>query len=472
MARLIVSLDKLSPEESRNIIVNISQELPEYKNQILYKFNDMIALLWLEWIAKLVEGLDVKLMLDPKWHDIPQTLSNYIQKLSDSWLADICDYVTIHASNGYTGLEAAVKKRDELWLKTKILGITALTSLSSKDIQDIYDDTAKYSTLKLAKMASESGLDGVVCSAHEIGILRSVFGNDFALVNPGIRFSDWDHHEQKRVATPAEAVERGSTDIVMWRGILQANDMIVAIKRFFTETSDILYKKPNGKHEFERVLYTWSWKELLSYIGAFYFRPEWGKYCRLTSKLISNAYINIGSVERNPFVIERATSEMAFKLKARDIHPDVVMWAQMWSVRISLYLAEKLWVPESVYTEKTNNNNNEMKLKRHDISLAWKKIVISEDVVNRGSTLRYMVDIVNSLWGEVIGIACLANRHGKNHFDNIPLISCYEPESFDLFWDEDTPEEQRKDHPKIPDGAMISPKAKNEWDDLVASMRK
>jgi len=240
----------------------------------------------------------------------------------------------------------------------------------------------------------------------------------------------------------------------MWRWILQADDMIAAIQRFFIETSGVTYQ-PSAHHQFEKLLYTWNWKELLSYIGAFYFRPEGWKYCRLTSKLISNAYINIGE-----------------KLRQKRIIPDVVMWAQMWSVRISLYLAEKLWVQESVYTEKTSNNNNEMKLKRHDISLKWKKIIISEDVVNRGSTLRYMVDIVNNLWGEVVGIACLANRHGKDNFDGIPLISCYEPESFELYWDEETPEEQRKNHPRIPEGSEISPKAKNEWDNLVASMRK
>ena len=471
MARLIVSLDQLSPQQARNIIVNISKELPEYKNDILYKFNDMIALLGLGWIYELIKDLDIKLMLDPKWHDIPQTLSNYMQKLSDSWLWDKTDYVTIHASNGHWWIAAAVKTRNDLGLKTKILAITALTSLSDSDIQSIYDENPDRSALKLAKIAFDSGADWVVSSAHEITALRSVFWEDFAIVNPGIRFADGDHHEQKRVSTPTDAVERWSTDIVMWRWILQADDMIAAIQRFFIETSGVTYQ-PSAHHQFEKLLYTWNWKELLSYIGAFYFRPEGWKYCRLTSKLISNAYINIGAVERNPFVIERATSEMAEKLRQKRIIPDVVMWAQMWSVRISLYLAEKLWVQESVYTEKTSNNNNEMKLKRHDISLKWKKIIISEDVVNRGSTLRYMVDIVNNLWGEVVGIACLANRHGKDNFDGIPLISCYEPESFELYWDEETPEEQRKNHPRIPEGSEISPKAKNEWDNLVASMRK
>lgn len=468
MTKLIVSLDKRTPEEVSHIINDISTS--DHSNNILYKFNDLIALVWFIWLQELLKDQDIRIMLDPKWNDIPNTVSNYFHQLHTSGLAQKTDIITLHANGWRSMIKSAIDTRNELWLKTKIFAVTALTSLEEADTQSIYDENARYAVLKLTKLALDAWVDGIVCSAQETSMLRNIFSNyDFEIMNPWVRFSGWDAHDQKRVCTPTQAVENGANYIVMWRPILESDNKLDTIEKFFSEVED---KKciMSDQYDFERKLYTWDWKELLSYIWAFYFRPEWWKYCRLTSKLISNAYINIGSVERSPFVIERATAEMAAKLRERNIFPDVVMWAQMWSVRISLYLSEKLGVSESVYTEKTNNNNNEMQLKRHDISLAWKKIVISEDVVNRGSTLRYMVDIVNSLWWEVIWIACLANRHGKDNFDGIPLISCYEPESFDLYWDEETPEEQRGNHPKIPEWAIISPKAKNEWDDLVASM--
>lgn len=116
------------------------------------------------------------------------------------------------------------------------------------------------------------------------------------------------------------------------------------------------------KYEFEKILYTGNWEELLKFIGAFYIRPEGGKYCRLASKLLSNAYVNIGAVERNYLVLERAAREIAGQLlklpsgekdkdnkdipliseKAEQRKDIVIMGAQMGSVRLSGYIGEKL----------------------------------------------------------------------------------------------------------------------------------
>lgn len=136
-----------------------------------------------------------------------------------------------------------------------------------------------------------------------------------------MRFEDGDHHEQKRVLTPELTLKNGSTDIVMGRPIIgieetphTQEEIFVAVKRFFEETKTVQYQGNQGKYEFERLLYRGSWKEILSYIGAFYFRPEGGKYCRLTSGLLSNAYINIGTIERNYLVMEKAARELAEKI--------------------------------------------------------------------------------------------------------------------------------------------------------------
>lgn len=117
----------------------------------------------------------------------------------------------------------------------------------------------------------------------EVDVLRKVYGDNFIIVNPGVRFDDGESHDQKRVLTPKRTIENGSTDIVMGRPILEAKDIPKVIKRFFDEITEVKYKEKTGEYEFEKLLYTGSWKELLSFIGAFYFRPEGGKYCRLTS---------------------------------------------------------------------------------------------------------------------------------------------------------------------------------------------
>jgi len=128
----------------------------------------------------------------------------------------------------------------------------------------------------------------------------------------------------------------------MGRPILEAENMSKAVERFFREVQDVHYAGNQKKYEFEKVLYTGDWKEILSYIGAFYFRPEGGKYCRLASGLISDSYINIATIERNYLVMEKAARELAQKIQAQNIQADLVMGAQMGSVRSSLILAEKL----------------------------------------------------------------------------------------------------------------------------------
>ena len=94
------------------------------------------------------------------------------------------------------------------------------------------------------------------------------------------------------MVTPQVAFENGVNYVVMGRPILQAPDMTAAVKQFFDETKSVAYVSQDN-YVLKKILYTGTWKEILSYIGAFYFRPEGGRYCRFTSGLISNAYINI-----------------------------------------------------------------------------------------------------------------------------------------------------------------------------------
>lgn len=470
MNKLIIALDRLTPESAKKTIISILEENKEFQDRIIFKIHDLQSLIWFSGLDELLKDIDCKIMLDPKWHDIPNTLKNYIAQLSTTWLVDKIEYITLHASGWVEMLKAAQEAKEKYMSHVKLLAITAMTSLDENDTAYVFDETSQHSVLKLAWLALSSGISGVVSSAHEAQILRNVYGNDFDIVTPWIRFSDDEKGDQKRVMTPGEAIASWSTSMVMWRPILEAENTSQVVQRFFNEISSYQYV-PKNTHEFESLLYTGTWKEILSYIGAFYFRPEGGLYCRLASGLLSNVYINIGTIERNYLVIEKASSELAGKIREKNIEVDVVMWAQMWSVRSSLFLAEKLGVIQSVYTEKTWDDNELMKLKRHDIDLQGKKVVISEDIVTKWSTLRKMKSMVEQSGGEVVAIGCIWNRHGSDEFDGVPLFACYVPEAFELYWDDVTPEEQRRKYQRLPEGAKISQKPKNQWDELVNSMR-
>ena len=370
--KLIIALDNMSEKEAKKIIERITKECPLYMDRIIFKFNDLIADIWLKWIDRMFNWvkwlrwfkwfgwLKWEIMLDPKWFDIPNTDANYIRKLWKYELSQRAVYVTMHASNWYAALKKAVDTRNKLWIKTKILAVTALTTFDDTETNRIFDETSKHSVLKLCKEALDAWVDWIVCSPMEAQLLRDVFRDyDFEIITPWVRFEWWDKGDQKRVMTPQKAKEQGSSHIVMWRPILWSEDPKVAVERYFNETKWVWYMPNEKRNEFERVVCTWSWEELLRYIGAFYNKPEWGKFCRLASWLLSNAYINIWASERNYLVVERAANDMATEVKKQWIEADVIMWAQMWSVRMSLVLAEKLWIEESVYTEKNEYDNSE-----------------------------------------------------------------------------------------------------------------
>jgi len=298
MHKLIIALDNLNPEEAKDLIQNILSESSRYAERIIFKIHDLQSLIWFEGIAQLLEGSNCKLMLDPKWHDIPNTLKNYIIQLSKSGLADKVEYITLHASGWREMLQVTQDTKNECMPHVKLLAITAMTSLDDEDTSYIFDATAQYSVLKLARLAHDTGIEGIVCSTHESSAIREVFGECFDIVTPWVRFAGWDKADQKRVKTPAEAIRKWSINIVMWRPILNADDTSAAIERFFTEIEGVSYI-PDYSYDFEKMLFTWDWKEILSYIWAFYFRPEGGKYVRFTSKVLSNAYINIWAIERS-----------------------------------------------------------------------------------------------------------------------------------------------------------------------------
>ncbi|MGC2047993.1 MAG: orotidine 5'-phosphate decarboxylase / HUMPS family protein, partial [Gallionella sp.] len=112
----------------------------------------------------------------------------------------------------------------------KLIAVTMLTSMAQEDLADIgITATPAEMVLRLATLASDSGLDGVVCSAHESALLRRQFGSDFCLVTPGIRQALDSNDDQSRVMTPQAALQAGSSYLVIGRPITQAKDPLQAL---------------------------------------------------------------------------------------------------------------------------------------------------------------------------------------------------------------------------------------------------
>jgi len=475
MTKLVIALDNLSIDETKDRVMKIQESHKD--SQIIFKVNDLLALVWYNWLFSIFQNSKAFLMLDAKYNDIWNTLKNYLKKLADSQIKDKTCILTVHASVWKEALTSLANYKKELWLKElKILAITALTSLDEEANMTIFWKSSKENVLNLAQIAYDSGIDWVVCSANEVAMIKEIFWKSFLALTPWIRFDKQDKQDQKRVATIDEAVKNWSDYIVMWRPILNAPDMQEAINKALEIINTNHYETTN-KYSFEKLLLKWSWEEILKHIGVIYERKENWKYCRIASWLLTNVYINIAVLERYPLILKKISLELRKKLIEKnifdtsDIDNYVVMWAQMWSVRISSHLWEALWLSgTSIYTEKSWDDNKEMALKRHLINLKWKKIILSEDIVTKWTTLRRMTKFIKELEWEVVWITCVWNRTWKEIFEWIPLLSCIIPPQFLYYYDEKTPQEARENYPQLPEKAQICEKPKASWTELTKNL--
>ena len=191
-----------------NKIIKLSH-IKSSKYKIGYKFG-------LEFLnskngRKFISGLKNKITFgDYKLADIPNTCASAIKAVKDLKL----DYITIHISSGLDALKVAKKFTG----KTKLIGVTILTSLNNKSLKEIgFDKDVKKLVFHQAKLAAKAKLDGIVCSPHEIKIVKKVFKKE--IITPGIRLLGDSKGDQKRIMTPRQAFQNGATALVMGRSL-------------------------------------------------------------------------------------------------------------------------------------------------------------------------------------------------------------------------------------------------------------
>ena len=200
--------------DSSNItkIKEIIKKTQNSKLRIGYKFgleflNSKNGRIFLEKIRNKTIFADLKL------HDIPNTCASAIKAIKDLKV----NYVTIHISSGLEALKAAKKVAG----KTKLVGVSILTSLDNKALKEIgFNKEVKKLVFHQAKLASKARLDAIVCSAQEVKIVKKIFKKE--IITPGIRFSSTTN-DQKRILTPKQAFKNGSNWLVIGRPITKGN---------------------------------------------------------------------------------------------------------------------------------------------------------------------------------------------------------------------------------------------------------
>lgn len=172
-----------------------------------------------------------EVFLDLKFHDIPNTAAGAVEAAADRgvWMTNV------HAGGGRRMMEACVARLDTRGLQTHLIAVTVLTSMTDAELHEVgVADGAGLQVERLAGLAQQSGLDGVVCSAMESARLRETCGEAFLKVTPGIRPRDSETGDQRRIMTPEAALAAGSTHLVVGRAVTRAEspmDALAAIER-------------------------------------------------------------------------------------------------------------------------------------------------------------------------------------------------------------------------------------------------
>ena len=227
--RLVLALDVPSLDAARPLLAQVGAEVGCVKVGLeLFTAEGPRA-------VEAVHASGAACFLDLKLHDIPATVARACEAAARLGVR----YLTLHASSGPAALAAA--RRAVEGSTTRLLAVTALTSLDANDLEAIgMSGTPEAVVRRLATLAATCGLDGFVCAPAECGVVRAVAGRVGLLVVPGVRPRGSERGDQARVATPAEAIRAGADLLVVGRPIRDADDPREAVRAIASEIAEAL----------------------------------------------------------------------------------------------------------------------------------------------------------------------------------------------------------------------------------------
>lgn len=224
--KIIVAADVPSFSQAEKLVLQLDPSLCRLKvGKELFTAEGMR-------VVDMMHANGFSVFLDLKFHDIPNTVAAAVAVAARAgvWM------VNVHASGGKAMMVAAKQAVENEGGKTQLIAVTVLTSAGQSELQQIgVTRSVEEQVLSLARLAQSSGLSGVVCSAQEAPLLRQHLGEDFVLVTPGIRPVGSDKGDQNRIVTPKQALENGSSYLVIGRPITQAQDPSKALKEIAAE---------------------------------------------------------------------------------------------------------------------------------------------------------------------------------------------------------------------------------------------
>lgn len=234
-AQLIVALDVEEASQAERLVDEL------YELDLIFKIGMEALYGYGERIFSYLQKRDVRYFVDAKLHDIPRTVGAAIKHLTRPG----AHIINVHALGGDEMMRAAVESANERAAEIgmtppHIFAVTILTSIAREELLELgLHGGPGENVTRLAALARDAGCSGVVCSAHEAKDLKTFFGHDFLALTPGIRPGGASHGDQKRVMTPAAAVEAGSDYLVVGRPITQAAKPLEAARAILDEMRSV-----------------------------------------------------------------------------------------------------------------------------------------------------------------------------------------------------------------------------------------
>jgi orotidine-5'-phosphate decarboxylase len=233
--KMIFALDVDRFEEAQQLVM-------EFKDHVgMFKVGKQLFTQCGPKIVDYIKLKNSKVFLDLKYHDIPNTVARASVEAAKLGV----DILNVHASGGFSMMSEAKRALVEAGknpglVRPRIIGVTVLTSLDDAELKRVgFDIPVIELTKRLALLAKEAGLDGVVAGGSEIEMIRETCGSDFLIITPGVRVED-RKDDQKRTITPQEAIKRGASYIVLGRAVRDASDPKALLRKITGDIRDAL----------------------------------------------------------------------------------------------------------------------------------------------------------------------------------------------------------------------------------------
>lgn len=210
---IILALDCANEEEASGLL----QQFPE---PVYLKIGMEFFYAFGSEAVRRLKAKGYPIFLDLKLHDIPNTVARALKPLAELGV----DMVNVHASGGVAMMREAVKAVKAVNPECRCIAVSLLTSLNEENLSEalVGEHSALQAVLHYAENAKSAGMDGVVCSVHEVEAIHRCCGEDFLCVTPGISYQTADAFDQKRTASPQQAKQAGADYIVVGRSITQS----------------------------------------------------------------------------------------------------------------------------------------------------------------------------------------------------------------------------------------------------------